>query len=496
MRTQGYSNKKNICVFVNTLYYGEIMRLHNTRTRAIEQVTPLQDNTVRVYSCGPTVYDHAHIGNLSAYIFADMLHRTLAASGYQVTHVMNYTDVDDKTIRKSREKFPELQPRDSLQKLADYYIDIFNADMQAVGNDLAGLQFIRATDPKVITGMQQLISQLHDKGFAYVADDGIYFSIEAYKKSGKTYGQLTEITAQNTSAARIQNDEYDKESVHDFALWKKQKQGEPAWPFTLAGQDITGRPGWHIECSVMSRLLLGQPFDIHTGGVDLIFPHHENEIAQSTALEENPVMATFFAHNEHILVDGKKMAKSAGNFFTLEDITKKGFDPLAFRLLVLQAHYRSQVNFTWESLEAAQNRLKNIRAFADLRFQPITSGNYELDELDYTEYGNIIQNQLQNDLDTPNALAQLSLVVDGRQSSVHQDELDEHRAFLELLDSALGLQLLTSTDITDEQKTLVAGREQARQAKDWAKSDELRNKLTAQGIGLRDTLHGSIWYRL
>lgn len=341
------------------------MKLHNTLTRKTEELKPLDGKTIRIYSCGPTVYDHAHIGNLSAYIFADTLRRTTELTGYDVKQVMNYTDIDDKTIRRSHERYPDDDRREALRKLTEHYIKVFLEDMELVGNQTRPITFMRATDN--IDGMKALITKLHQGGFAYIADDGVYFSIEAYRKSGKTYGQLLELTTQNTSAARISNDEYDKDSVHDFALWKKQKDDEPAWEFTLDGQDMTGRPGWHIECSVMSRKGLGQPFDIHTGGVDLIFPHHENEIAQSTAGEDDPVMAQFFAHNDHILVDGKKMAKSAGNFHTLQDITDKGYDPLAFRLLVLQAHYRSQVNFTWESLDAAQNRLKALRAMADLK---------------------------------------------------------------------------------------------------------------------------------
>lgn len=471
------------------------MKLYNTLTRSVDEFTPLQDNTVRIYSCGPTVYDHAHIGNLSAYIFADTLRRVLRASGYDIKHAMNYTDVDDKTIRKSRERHPDLQPREALKQLTDHYIDIFNEDMRRIGNDLDSLQFIRATDEQVIAGMQDLITKLHQAGFAYIADDGVYFSIEAYKKSGKTYGQLTEITTQNTSVARIQNDEYDKESVHDFALWKKQKSNEPAWPFTLDGHNLTGRPGWHIECSVMSRQLLGQPFDIHTGGVDLIFPHHENEIAQSTALEENPVMSVVFAHNEHILVDGKKMSKSLGNFYTLEDIVQKGYDPLAFRLSILQAHYRSQVNLSWESLEAAKNRLQGYRAMADQRWQARQDGGVSTDKIETAK--NDMLHALQDDLNTPEALARLSQLqgaIDNSGISISSQEAFAN--LLAWLDDTLGLQLSTRPDITDEQKQLIAEREQAREAKDWAKSDELRNELAAQGIAVRDTANGPIWSRL
>lgn len=473
------------------------MKLYNTLLRQAEEFKPLEDNNVRMYSCGPTVYDHIHIGNLSAFIIADTLRRALRASGYNVTHIMNFTDVDDKTIRRSHEQYPELEPREALKKLTEHYGDIFLKDMALVGNDVPAYTFVKATDEKVIEGMQQLIHELYGGGFAYIADDGVYFSIEAYKKSGKTYGQLSEITSSSTSEARIANDEYDKESAHDFALWKVQKEGEPSWEFELDGHELDGRPGWHIECSVMSSQNLGQPFDIHTGGIDLIFPHHENEIAQSTAGKEDPLYAACFVHNEHILVDGKKMSKSLNNFYTLQDIIDKGYDPLAFRLLVLQSHYRSQAHFSWENLEAAQNRLRDIYAWADLRHQT-TLGSMpdELDQLFRTTREDILT-AFGDDLNTSAALTALGKLmnhmtnielpgVDGKYS-------DGTLAFLE---NAFGLPLSNRPDITSEQKQIIGAREEARQNQDWAKSDELRNQLAGQGIGLRDTEHGAIWYRL
>jgi len=473
------------------------MKLHNTLTKQLDDITPLDGKTFRMYTCGPTVYNHAHIGNLGSYIFADTLRRALQLTGSEVKHAMNYTDVDDKTIRRSREQFADLEPREALRKLTDHYIDIFLNDLKQVGYDVAATQFIRATDEQTIAGMQALITGLHSRGFAYIADDGVYFSIEAYRKSGKTYGQLLEIAASNTSAARIQNDEYDKESVHDFALWKTQKAGEPAWEFILDGQDLAGRPGWHIECSVMSRQALGQPFDIHTGGIDLIFPHHENEIAQSTALEDSALMASVFAHCDHMLVDGKKMSKSANNFYTLQDIIDKGFDPLAFRLLVLQSHYKSQTHFSWESLEAAANRLNDIRAWADLRWQPKTDVMpHELDEL-FKSTREDIQRAIQNDLNTPAALVALGKLMDYMSNipipGVEGKYTDGTLAFL---DAVFGLNISNRPDITSEQKQLIAEREAARETKDWAKSDQLRDQLQGQGIGLRDTPHGPIWHRL
>src|SRR5579884_1710579 len=243
------------------------MQLYNTLHKKVEEFKPLKAGVAGIYSCGPTVYDHIHIGNLAAFIFADTLRRVLTANGYKVKHVMNFTDVDDKTIRRSQEKYQGEEPAAALKKLTAEYSQLFLEDTSAVGNDLKAYKFVKATGN--IPAMHELIAQLHKKGFAYIADDGVYFSIEAYRKSGKVYGQLTDISAESTAQARIQNDEYDKEAIHDFALWKKQKKGEPAWPFELDEQDLSGRPGWHIECSAMSSVNLGQPFDIHTGGVDL-----------------------------------------------------------------------------------------------------------------------------------------------------------------------------------------------------------------------------------
>ena len=229
------------------------MKLYNTRTRKVEELKPLEDNKIRMYSCGPTVYDHAHIGNLSAYIFADTLRRVIKLAGFNVQHAMNYTDVDDKTIRRSHEKFPDLESNAALRNLTSEYIHLFLDDMQKIGNDVSVLKLLRATDPAVIKGMQELITKLHAGSFAYIAEDGVYFSIEAYRKSGKTYGQLLELTLENTSEERIDNDEYDKESVHDFALWKKQKGNEPAWDF------VTGRAQPERPAGLAYRMLGDEP---------------------------------------------------------------------------------------------------------------------------------------------------------------------------------------------------------------------------------------------
>jgi cysteinyl-tRNA synthetase len=472
------------------------LKLHNTLSKKVEVFQPLNSELVTIYSCGPTVYDHAHIGNLSAFITADTLRRIISANDYVVKHVMNFTDVDDKTIRRSRETYPDQDAMDALRTLTRKYGELFLEDMRTIGNDTDALEFIKAADDTTIEGMRQMISQLHQNGFAYIADDGVYFSIDAYKKSGKTYGQLVEITDSNTSEQRIQNDEYDKDSAHDFALWKTKKPGEPAWEFTLDGVDLSGRPGWHIECSVMSEQGLGRPFDIHTGGIDLAFPHHENEIAQSTAGESDPTYARVFVHNEHILVDGKKMSKSLGNFHTLQDLIERHVDPLAFRLLVLQSHYRKPTSFSLDTVEAARNRLANWRAAAALRHQTHdTIADDSEKKVSLRAAPHALLEALNDDLNTPAALTVIDKAFTELEStplaSIHRHSLV---ALLEMIDSTLGLQLQASTpDISDTQKQLIIQRQRARDEKDWATSDSLRDTLLSQGIVVRDTSKGPIW---
>lgn len=467
------------------------MKLHNTLNRQQDTVafTTITPGTVRMYSCGPTVYDNIHIGNLRAFVVADVLRRTLQAQGLSVEHVMNFTDVDDKTIRRSSELFPDTDPLIALQNLTRKYEDIFIGDMEAIGNQVDAIEFVRATES--IDEMQSLITQLHKGGIAYITDDGVYFSIKAYRAAGKQYGQLLKLNTNNTSESRIDNDEYDKESVHDFALWKKQKGSEPSWKFELDDKDLTGRPGWHIECSAMSNKLLGRPFDIHTGGIDLIFPHHENEIAQSTALDDTGY-AKYFVHNEHLLVDGKKMSKSLNNFYTLRDVQEKGYDPMAFRLLILQSHYRKQMNFSWEALDAAQNRLLRWYEAVELRWQEdaaIDSG--ESGE----KHTNEFCSKLADDLNSPEALAVIDHFMNQISNGHYCKPCVEN--FANDVDGALGFNLLDATpNISSDVRGVLSARQAARDAQDWARSDQLRDNLKAQGIAVRDTEHGQIWSRI
>lgn len=459
------------------------MRLFNTRKHEIEEFRPLVGNEVRMYSCGPTVYNHAHIGNLSSYIYADLLRRTLKGAGYAVKHVMNFTDVDDKTIRDSKTFNPDANPMQALMEFTAKYEQIFLDEMVATGNNVDDVTFVKATDN--ITDIQALVKKLIDQGIAYIADDGVYFSISKYTQT-RIYGQLSHISINSgDNQQRIDNDEYDKENAHDFAIWKKQKDGEPAWDFRINDNtNMPGRPGWHIECSVMSVKNLGQPFDIHTGGVDLIFPHHENEIAQSTAGEQPADYANFFVHNEHLLVDGAKMSKSAHNFYTLPDLAEKGFSPLDFRMLVLQSHYHSATNFSWDSLEAAKNRRHHWLSIAELRHQTAdNSSEQQIDQVN--ELIAKAQDAIEDDLDTPNALR----IFDEAFDLFKPDDcnIEALNNLIQGVDQLLGLNIaIESPDISLDDYKLIDERTKARQAKDWDKSDDLRLQLASRGISVRD----------
>lgn len=442
------------------------MKLFNSLTKKIEELKPLKSGEVGLYTCGPTVYDHVHIGNLRTYIVEDVLRATLKMNGLKVKHVMNVTDIEDKIIARAHESGT------SFKDITTKFELIFLGEVNKVGIDLSVSKLVRATDE--IEAMQELIRKIPNK---YVVKDGVYFNIKDYQD----YGRFVKLDRSHEHH-RINNDEYDKDHVADFALWKTKKDDEPSWPFELEGQNVEGRPGWHIECSAMATKYLGQPFDIHTGGVDLKFPHHENEIAQSKAAS-NQELANLWLHTEHLLVDGKKMSKSLKNFYTLTDLVKNGFDPIAFRLLVLQAHYRSQLNFSWESLEAAQNRLKHWQAVADLRWQ-VKEAIIELDV-------KAMLASLSNDLDTPKTLS----IIDEYFDNIEKQQTAPAVNSLELIRDLLGINLI-DVDVSAGIKSLIEARETARQGKDWGKADQIRQQLEQEAIGVRDTDHGPIWYRL
>lgn len=320
------------------------LKLYNILTRKKQLFKPLKDKMVGLYACGPTVYNYAHIGNLRTYIFEDILKRALEFNGYEVKYVMNITDVEDKIIRDSK------KAKKNILDFVKPYEKAFFEDLKKLNIEKA-YKYPKATQH--IKEMIKIISALLRRGLAYKVNNSIYFDIFKFKSYGKLSGLKSRELKVGT---RVDVDEYGKADAEDFVLWKAAKADEPSWnaPFGK------GRPGWHIECSAMSMKYLGETFDIHAGAVDLIFPHHENEIAQSEGVTGKPFVK-YFIEGEHLLVDSKKMSKSFGNIHTLKNIEVKGFDPLAFRYLILTAHYRSKLNFTWKSLEAAQNALKKLR---------------------------------------------------------------------------------------------------------------------------------------
>lgn len=439
------------------------IKLFNTLTREISEFEPLEEGQVKLYTCGPTVYDSAHIGNLRAYIFNDLLKRTLTYNGYSVRHVMNITNVDDKTILGSK----------GVKIDFDALVKKFEAKFWADSDEINNIRPDVITRPtEYIEKIVHFIQKLIDKGYAYVTDDGsVYYSISKFADYGKLSGlNLDELKV----GARVCQDEYDKENPADFVLWKAwtEADGEVFWQTPLG----KGRPGWHIECSVMATDTLGETIDIHTGGVDLIFPHHENEIAQTEAVT-GKCFSNYWLHNEHLLVDNKKMSKSLSNFYTLDDIKAKGYSGLDFRYLCLQAHYRSKLNFTWDSLEAAKNaRIRLMRIIEDLR----SAQNGSLNE----EYSGQFNLKIAEDLDSPAALAVLwDLVRDTKiDGPVKLATITE-------MDKTLGLGLTVPkiiVELTTAQKQLIKDRQEARRAGDFTKADEIRRELIKQGVEVED----------
>lgn len=444
------------------------LNIFNTLSRKKEKFEPINNKTVSLYTCGPTVYNYPHIGNYRAYIFADILKRYLIYKGFQVNHVMNITDVDDKTIRDSQ------KDGKTLKDFTEFYTKGFFEDRDSL-NILEASKYTKATD--YIDEMISMIEKLLEKGFAYKGEDGsIYFDIR--KDAG--YGKLSHFNLEDlkeNADGRLKKDEYEKENAQDFALWKAwdASDSDVFWETSLG----KGRPGWHIECSAMSIKELGESIDIHTGGVDLIFPHHENEIAQSEcATGKN--FAKYFMHNEHLMVDGKKMAKSAGNFYTLRDLESKGFSPLSFRLAMYSAHYRSKLNFTLESLEASSNALEKLYT----SYKNIVGVDTGIVDIGYKER---LMEYMDDDLDTPKALALLWDLV-------HNTTISDSNKKATLLDFdkvfGFGLADIKEEIIPDEILSLTKEREQARIDKDWARSDELRDKIKSLGYEVKDTDSG------
>ena len=454
------------------------LKLYNTLTRKKETFKPIHKDFVGIYSCGPTVYNFAHIGNLRTYIFNDILKRSLLFLGYKVKHVMNITDVDDKTIKgAAKEKI-------SLKEFTRKYEKIFFDDLEQL--DIIRPNYIlRATES--INDMIKLIEVLLKKSYAYKTSDGIYFDISKFKE----YGKLAQLDKIKKTKERIKSDEYDKENAQDFALWKfyTLDDGDIFWnaPFGK------GRPGWHIECSAMSTKILRNPFDINTGGIDLIFPHHTNEIAQSEAASGKKFV-NYWLHAGFLTMKEGKMSKSLGNVFYLKNLEAQGFAPMDYRYLCLTTHYRSQLQFSIENLGAAKNsynRLKNIVSeMKDIRKSWISgatkSEDLVGDEKINEKYLGEFKKAVENDLDMPNALQVLWKLV--------RDEKAEGKLkTIKKMDEIFGLKLLEKEDIKipDEIMKIVKEREQARKNNDWKKSDELREKIAKLGFGVDDTNEGS-----
>jgi cysteinyl-tRNA synthetase len=445
------------------------LKLYNTLSRKEQKFVPIKEDFVGMYVCGPTIYDYAHIGNLRAYTFADTLKRYLKFSGYKVKEVMNLTDVDDKTIKGSK------KAGESLRKFTDKYEKAFLEDMNEMNNEKPEVM-PRATEH--IKEMVVLVKKLLNKGIAYKASDGIYFSIKKFKDYGKLSGiKIEELKA--GASERVKKDEYDKENINDFVLWKfyDKEDGQVFWETEIG----KGRPGWHIECSAMSMKYLGESFDIHTGGADLIFPHHENEIAQSEAATGKPFVK-FWLHNEWILVDGKKMSKSLGNFYKLKDILDKKYSAMDLRYFYLSKSYRQQLNFTWENLENSKNsleRLKNILSNLD-QGQKKNKKNIEIALKQFSEI-------MDDDLNSPKALSFMWDIL--RENKLNDSE--KYELVLEF-DKVFGLKLKEEEiEIPKEVKKLVKERDEARKRKNWKASDEIRNRIKKFGYIVNDTEEGT-----
>lgn len=437
------------------------LKLFNVLGREEQKFLPLKPGEAAIYACGPTVYDQVHLGNWRTFIFGDLLRRTLLYHDYRVKYVMNITDVDDKIIARANES--GLAPEELAQK----YAAQFFADRDKL-NILPAHIYPKATEN--IPAMIELIERLMDKGLAYERDGSVYYEIDCFPQ----YGKLSGLEPSSLKAgARVQNDEYNKEAPGDFALWKAAKTGELSWSSPWG----KGRPGWHIECSAMSMKELGETFDLHLGGVDLIFPHHENEIAQSKGATGKP-LARFWLESEHLLVANEKMSKSLKNIFTLETLAEKSYSPLAYRYLTLTTHYRKVLNFTWESLNAAQIALTKLEGLAR---ETTETGTINQD------YKNRFMTAISNDLNTPQALAVIWELI----SDKNIPDPDKKATLLDF-DQVLGLGLanLAPTIIPAEIKKLVEERELARKAGDFTKSDKLREQISALGFTVEDSPTG------
>lgn len=480
-----------------------MIKFYNTLTGKLEDFHPLHKSEVRLYTCGPTVYDYPHIGNHRANVFEDLLKRFLVFMGYKVIHVMNITDVDDKTIKGANEKGV------SLSEYTEKYTQAFFDDIKTL-NIVKADHYPKATEH--IQEMAETVKGLYEKGYAYEKEGSYYFNISKFKD----YGKLSNIDQKMLKVGvRIDSDEYEKESVHDFALWKARKEGEPYWE-TVIGP---GRPGWHIECSVMSAKYLGDTFDIHCGGVDNIFPHHENEIAQSEAYTGKKFV-NYWLHCQHLIRDGIKMSKSKGNIITLKELIQNyEADPMAIRLLLLSTHYRKMLNFTFEALEQTKSSLERINDFirqlADATFPE--GENQEVYTLIETMKNRFIDG-LSNDLNISSSLTAVFEMIKSAnrmavQEKIFQSDAENLIGSIASVNKVLGvvdfpenieihdtMSLGKDIRVTFQKKQLseniqqkIQERERARLQKNFTLADQIRDELLNQGIALEDTKDGVRW---
>ena len=469
------------------------MRLYNTLTRREESFAPAAGNTVRLYACGLTVYARGHIGNFRAFVCVDVLRRTLKyLQGHEVRQVVNFTDVDDRTILGAQKAGMD------LRAYTEQFIVAFHDDWRALGLEPVEEE-PRATDPVNIGAMADLIAALTKNGHTYTSDGSIYFRIA----SMPDYGKLAHLDHEGMKdGARVDADNYTKDNARDFVLWKAAKPGEPTWTEV----DPPGRPGWHLECSAMALRLLGEPpIDIHAGGIDLVFPHHENEIAQSECATGKQ-FSRFWFHVEYLLVDDEKMSKSLGNTYTVPDVMAKGYRASALRYLLLSSHYRKQLNFTWESLQAMEKALQRIMALVSRLDDVKTPGSHAGVQAKLSEAREAFAAALRADLNTAGALGAMFELVTTMNSAIDAgelgvDDVPKVRAAFDDFDRVLGvLSLRRAEDAqpplpVEEIERRIDERHAAKRRRDFAAADRIRNELAAQGILLEDTPSGTKWKR-
>ncbi|MEI1278383.1 cysteine--tRNA ligase [Leptospira venezuelensis] len=465
------------------------IRFHNSLSGNKEVFHPEFPDRVRVYSCGPTVYNFAHLGNLRAFLFVDLLRRVLVAFGYKPDMTMNITDIDDKIIRES------LAQGKGIREFTEPWVKAFQEDLESL--NIQKLEhYPRATDS--IPSMVEIIKHLQSQGLVYEKDGSLYYSIAKFKN----YGKLSKIDLSGMkTGTRYDTDEYDKDDVRDFVLWKFPKQdNEPSWETEIG----SGRPGWHLECSAMVRDVYGSGVDIHTGGVDLTFPHHENEIAQSEGAYPGESFVKYWLHSEHLLVNGEKMAKSKGNFFTLRDLVQEGAEPKNIRFLLLSAHYRSKLNFTKERLEEAAGSVSKIQNCIDRLLEELSKSGKTFQSqgnVEFKTWDEFLES-LADDLNISKFLASVfELVKDSNQyldqNSPNETEILKRLELFYKIDSILGvLSFERKVEVLDSEiDELVRQRQEARKNKNFAESDRLRDKLNELGIIIEDTKEGLRWKR-